>query len=434
MPTTTASVSSAVQGLVKIFFSIEYLAHKYLMESDQNLDWDRIFSLLGNTDTDLEENVHDADIYQYAKKVSNILMLGDKSVSQEWPWNETWVDKMANHDNKQIAKKFRIWLSIGSLRQRTVYLLYLANINYGASRFFLEFLASSKQPIPDLEYFLNNIVSLFLGQCPNPKIEKIFTDQLYHTTDLGANMLKQFLENEQKLMSCLSNEKVNIPIMGGWRNVLLGVHSGEFKDFMPWDDSEEYFDLGGGHHTPWLSDEVSKPITTLDIVKPNDLNYVKLRKFEYKLDGQKYPVNLKDSELHEYLKRLDQQNYLHFDLLNNEFPFRKKLTIFSTGFLTSTMPLPKNIFHAYDLKLNPMKQSRCFNTAGLVKCLRLIKQGADLELITASRPSAYPMKHRIVHLRWVNGLLVYKKTAPHNNKRFTFEVKEKRRNLIMGII
>jgi hypothetical protein len=99
------------------------------------------------------------------------------------------------------------------------------------------------------------------------------------------------------------------------------------------------------------------------------------------------------------------------------------------------MPLPQDLVQAHKgLKLNPMRQSRCFNTAGLVKCLRLVKQGADLELITASRPSAYPMLNRIVQLRWVNGSLVYTKTMPHNNKRFTLEIKEKRRNLIMGKI
>ncbi len=405
------------------------------MNSTHNLDWDRIFSLLDNKETDLDENVHDADIYEYAKKVSNFLMMPDKSVTQEWPWSETWVDKMANHENKQITKKFRIWLSIGSLRQRTVYLLYLANINYGASRFFLEFLASSKQPIPDLEYFLNNIISLFLGQCPSPKIEKLFSNNLDHVSDPGATTLRNFLENQQQLSNYLSDEKVNIPVMGGWRNVLLGAHEGEFENFMPWDDSEEYFDLGGGHHTPWLSREVSKPITTLDIVQPNDLNYIKLRKFEYKPDGQRYPIDLKDHELEEYLKKLNQQKHLFFNVLADEFPFRKKLTIFSTGFLTSTMPLPQDLVQSYkELKLNPMRQARCFNTAGLVKCLRLVKQGADLELITASRPSAYPMLNRIVQLRWVNGSLVYTKTMPHNNKRFTLEIKEKRRNLIMGKI
>ena len=404
------------------------------MDTNKLLDWPRIFSLLDNTDTDLEENVHDVDIYEYAKKVSNVLMARDKLVSQEWPWNETWVDKMANHDNKQIAKKFKIWLSAGQFKQRTIYLFYLANINYGASRFFLKFLASSKQPVPDLEYFLNNIVSLFLEKCPNPTIEKVFTDPVYHETDRGANVLKQFLENEQQLVSQLSDERVNIPIMGGWRNVLLGVHSGEFEDFMPWDDSDEYIDLGGGHHTPWLSAEIGKPITTLDLVRPDDLNHVKLRKFEYKDDGQKYPVNLKDEELREYLEKLNQQQYINFNLLTDEFPFRNKITIFSTGFLTSTLPLSKDLLSAHDLTLNPMEQARCFNTAGLVKCLRLIKQGADLELITASRPSAYPMEHRIVHLRWIDGSLIYKKTMPHKNKRFTIEAKEKRRNLIMGKI
>lgn len=407
------------------------------MESDQNLDWPRIFSLLGNTDTDLEENVHNADVYTYAKKVSNILMAADKSVTQEWPWNETWVDKMANHENKQIRKKFRIWLSIGSLRQRTVYLLYLANIDYGASRFFLEYLASSKQPIPDLEYFLNNIISLFFGGCPTPKLNKLRSNEMNHLNDPGANALRGFLKNKEQLLDYLTDDRVNIPVMGGWRNVMLGVHDGEFEDFMPWDDSEEYFDLGGGHHTPWLSSEIGKPITTLDLIQPTDLNYVKLRKFEYKNDGQKYPVNLKDVELQEYLEKLNQQKYMKFNLLTDEFPFRNKITIFSTGFLTSTMPLPAEILHTYkglDLKLNPMRQSRCFNTAGLVKCLRLIKQGADLELITASRPSAYPMLNRMVHLRWEGGILVYKKTAPHNNKRFSLEVKEKRRNLIMGKI
>lgn len=403
------------------------------MNTTKLLDWPRIFSLRDNTSTDIEENVNNADIYEYAKKVSNILMAHDKSVSQEWPWNETWIDSMANAENKQITKKFRIWLSIGSFKQRACYLLYLANIDYGASRFFLEFLATSKQPVPDLEYFLNNIITLFFGKCPVPNIKKLQDRIIDHAVDPGAIALRDFLKNKEQLLAYLTDDRVNIPIMGGWRNVLLGVHSGDFADFMPWDDSEEYFDLGGGHHSPWLSAEIGKPITTLDLVRPNDLNHVNLRKFAYKDDGKKYIVNLKDDELQEYLEKLNQQQYMNFDLLTDEFPFRKKLTIFSTGFLTSTMPLPKDLLNAQkgkNFRLTPMRQAKSFNTAGIVKCLRLVKQGADLELITASRPSAYPLCHRMVHLRWVNGILVYKKTAPHDNKRFTLEIKEKRRNLI----
>lgn len=412
---------------------LKTVVYKYRMDITQTIDWQRIFSLIDVKSTDLEENVHDADIYLYAKKVSNVLMALDQSVSQEWPWNETWVDQMANHENKVIMKKFRIWLSLGSLRQRTVYLLHLANIDYGASRFFLEFLATSKQPVPDLEYFLNNIISLFFKKCPVPHIKKFRAHVIDHTVDPGAIVLREFLKNEGQLLTYLTDSRVDIPIMGGWRNVLLGVHAGDFADFMPWDDSEEYFDLGGGHHSPWLSAEIGKPITTLDLVRPNNLNYVKLRKLEHRDNGQQYPVDLKDLELREYLEKLNQQKYLHFDLLTDEFPFRKKLTIFSTGFLTSTMPLPKDLLNAQkgkNFRLTPMRQAKSFNTAGIVKCLRLVKQGADLELITASRPSTYPLCHRMVHLRWINGILVYKKTAPHLNARFIFEVKEKRRDLI----
>jgi hypothetical protein len=403
------------------------------MDITQQLDWPRIFSLLENTSTDLEENVHDADVYVYAKKVSNILMAHDKSVRQDWPWNETWIDKMANHENKLTAKKFRTWLSIGVMRQRMYYLLYLANIDYGASRFFLEFLATSKQPIPDLEYFLNNIMSLFFGKCPTPKLGNLRPNEIDHTDDQGAIALRDFLKNKEQLLGYLTDSRVDIPIMGGWRNVLLGVHSGEFAEFMPWDDSEEYFDLGGGHHTPWLSAEVSKPITTLDIVAPTELNDIRLRKFEPRANGIKYPVDLNNLEIQEYLEKLNQQKYLYFNLLTDQLPFRNKITIFSTGFLTSTMSLPKELLDTYqdvNFKLTPKLQAVCFNIVGIIKCLTLVKQGADLELITASRPSAYPMCYRMVHLRWVNGLLVYKKTMPHNNARFSLEIKEKRRELI----
>jgi hypothetical protein len=403
------------------------------MDTTQQLDWTRIISLLDNTNTNLEENVLDTDIYVYAKKVSNVLMARDKSVTQEWPWNETWIDSMANHENRQIAKKFRIWLSVGTQRQRTFYLLYLANIDFGATRFFLEYLALSNKHVPDLEYFLNNIISLFFGKCPVPKLNKLKSNEISHTEDSGATALRDFLKNKEQLLNWLTDERVNVPVMGGWRNVLLGIHRGDFAEFAPWDDSEEYFDLGGGHHTPWLSEEVSKPITTLDIVAPTELNHIKLRKLAIGADGQQYPVNLKDVELQKYLEKLNQQKYLYFDLLNDEFPFRKKLTIFSTGFLTSTMSLPKELLNTYqdvNFKLTPKLQAVCFNIAGIIKCLTLVKQGADLELITASRPSAYPMINKMVHLRWVNGLLVYKKTMPHNNARFSLEIKEKRREFI----
>jgi hypothetical protein len=408
------------------------------MDFDKNIDWPRIFSLLNITGADIQGNVRNTDIYEYAKKVSNLLMAKDKAVSQEWPFNETWVDMMANHENPQIAKKFRIWLSVGLIRQRTIYLFYLANVNYRSARFFLETLAYSKQPVPDLEYFLNNIISMFFDSCPPPRIDIVFTGEENYKSDPGALKIRKFLESRENINSFLNDPEVNIPVMGGWRNVLLGSHTGEFDDFQSWEDSVEYFDLGGGHHTPWLSNEVKRNITCLDLIRPNDLNHVKIRKIRYNFDGQKFPSDLEGAELSEYLEKLDQQSFSYFNLLEDEFPFREKLTIFSTGFLTSTMPLPQNLLDLYssiyNTKMTVMQQSRAFNFVGIIKCLRLVQQGADLELITASRPSAYPMKHRIVQLRWIDGELVCKKVSKHDNTRFSLDIKHRRRKLISGII
>jgi hypothetical protein len=56
------------------------------------------------------------------------------------------------------------------------------------------------------------------------------------------------LSSEEEWQRVMQLTNISITDMGGFRNTLLNVYKEDLEDIEPWQDSNNYWDIGGGHH------------------------------------------------------------------------------------------------------------------------------------------------------------------------------------------
>lgn len=410
------------------------------MPIENQINYDEIFRLYSDTASKNIQSTKNKSIYEYINNLSNFMMQKDPKVDKTWPFDQTWVDNIANNSDKPgMSRKMKIWLNVAINRHRAFYLLYLANKNFGATREFIRYLVNSKQPLPDLEYFINNICNVYYGESPKPRLRKVFEEGFDPDSDPGCRLIRTLVSTEEEFTKALTDPRIDIKAMGGWRNMMIGADNNNTSGIELWKDSDIFYDLGGGHSTPWVEQAFDRKFTSLDIVKPDDIKNVTLRKMT-KRKRKLYPVDLDEKESKEYLELLKNQNYKTFNIYENSLDLsHKKITIYSAGFLTGVMPLPANILEKFaeseygkNRKLNIREQAKISNMIGLLKCLEPVFHGVDVELFSISRASGYPMKLQVVHLRWESGKVTYKFIKEKNNKYLSLESKKKKHLLLSG--
>jgi hypothetical protein len=382
------------------------------------------------------------DLYATANAVTNLILepLDIEKYNRQWPWHEHWIDQQA-----QSLTKLQTWLS-NPLRNFSIFFLHMANCDWLSSRNFLNYLANASEPAPDLNYLLTNIIITAYNVDP----ELLQDQESLACQQVFADKLKILVSTDQEWQRVMYQDNISITDMGGFRNTLLNIYKDDLENIEPWQDSNNYWDIGGGHNTPWISQRWNKPFTSLDIKAPNDFGNVTFRKI---IDAEQqlvhYPnqmINLVGLELAEYKNKLNIQPWQYYDIFEHQVPASLKTTIVSTGFISSTMmdlnykgrwpqfPVSKG------LKLSPPgPYVKVMSLTAVLGCVQLAHRGCDLELITVSRPSMYATARRVVHLRWQQGKLILNHSTPHNTDstnhtgiaQMTREVKEFRRNKIV---
>ena len=408
-----------------------------------NFDLDKIAQLARvNEYTGIPDNAD--DLYTTANAVTNLILepLDVDTYNRKWPWNESWVDQQA-----QSSIKLRTWLS-GPLKNFSLFFLYKVNCDWLSSRNFFNHLVNSSEPAPDLTYLLTNIIIAAYNVDP----ELLQDQKSLECRQLFADYLKILVSTDQEWQQVMNQDNISITDMGGFRNTLLNIYKEDLEDIEPWQDSNNYWDIGGGHHTPWISQRWNRPFTSLDIKAANDFGDVTFRQIvdeQNKIDGQGRLQPLVGEELADYRHRLEIQPWQYYDVFENQLPPCSRTTVVSTGFISSTMVdlnaakhWPTQFPDTGRLGQPPGPKPKALSLIAILGCVQLAHQGFDLELITVSRPSGYATARRVVQLRWQQGKLIMNHSKPHNTSidrvgkysgivQMTQEVKELRRNKIM---
>lgn len=405
-----------------------------------NFNLDKIAELA--RDNEYQGIPDDADLYTTANAVTNLILepLDVKTYNRQWPWTEYWVDQRA-----QSSPKLRTWLS-GPLRNFSLFFLYKANCDWLSSRNFLDYLINSNEPAPDLNYLLTNIVIAAYDVSP----ELLQDQRSLACQQVFADKLKILLSTDQEWQRVMNLDNISITDMGGFRNTLLNVYKEDLEDIEPWQDSDNYWDIGGGHHTPWISQRWNRPFTSLDIQAPSNYEDVTFRqvvdsdKAETRFTGKLQ--NLSGLELAAYKHKLNKQPWQYYDVFEHQLPASPRTTVVSTGFISSTMTdlnwekhWPHQFPNTNKVSAPPGPRMKALSLIAILGCVQLAHQGLDLELITVSRPSVYATARRVVQLRWQQGKLTMNHSKPHNidsNKhigivQMTRDVKEKRRSIML---
>jgi hypothetical protein len=402
-----------------------------------NFDLDRIARL--SKDNEYIGIPDNADLYVTANAVTNLILepLDVKKYNRQWPWNEFWIDQQA-----QQFPKMRTWLS-GPLRNYALFFLYKTNCDWLSSRSFLTYLLSSDEPAPDLNYLLTNIVIAAYNIDP----ELLQDQRSLACQRVFAEYLKVLLSSEDEWQRVMNLDNISITNMGGFRNTLLNVYKEDLEDIEPWSDSDNYWDIGGGHHTPWISQRWNRSFTSLDIQAPGDYEDVTFRQV---VNNDKTKTgklqNLTGLELAAYKHKLNNQPWQYYDVFEHQLPASSRTTVVSTGFISSTMTdlnwekhWPHQFPNTNKVSAPPGPRMKALSLIAILGCVQLAHQGLDLELITVSRPSVYATARRVVQLRWQQGKLIMNHSKPHNidsNKhigivQMTREVKELRRSIMI---
>jgi hypothetical protein len=381
---------------------------------------------------------NNADLYTTANAVTNLILepLDVSKYNRQWPWDEFWVDQQA-----QRYPKLRTWLS-GPLRNFALYFLYKVNCDWRCARNFFQHLLDSTEPAPDLNYLLTNIIITAYSVDPS-----LLQDQQNIDCQREfAKYLRMLVESDNEWQRVMNLDTVSITDMGGFRNTLLNVYKEDLEDIEPWRDSANYWDIGGGHHTPWISERWGLPFTSLDIKSPADYGAVTFRLLPYESGNPGKMRNLVGLELASYKHKLNKQPWEYYDVFENQLPSSPRTTIVSTGFISSTMTdlnwekhWPTQFPDTGKVNSPPGPRMKALSLIAILGCVQLAHAGQDLEIITVSRPSVYATARRVVQLRWEKGRLVLTHSKPHkldHSKhigvvQMTRPVKERRRNIII---
>jgi hypothetical protein len=393
-----------------------------------DIDLTKIYEFADRRGNQTILNPNETDIYTCAHRLANFLIQEQDDYSFRWTPTGTWIDSIANHPEPKIRKRMKIWLQQGKIgfRGRVKYLFWLANNDKYQSRNFIMHLLSIDQPKPDLEYLLSNLTQIGYGvnKAINWSNFKAKPDIFENPTTRAIDKL---VSSEEEYLRVLSLPEIDIPRMGGWRNTVIGWHERDLEDIEIFDDSDIYFDLGGGHHTPWYNNRFEKSFISLDIDPPWPVNSVALRYLDTDESDEPKLKIMKDHKLESYEKKLQEQLWSRWDLYNDSLPIgdANKITVFSSGFLTSTLTPPKEHVEILTQSPNPKKAVHKFKLMmkfqcmmGLVKILEPVYQGKTVELVTLSRPSKFITKHRLCHIRWEDQEIVYFDVKEHG-RRFT---------------
>lgn len=361
--------------------------------------------------------------FSLANSIANILLeqAPVEEYNRKWPWEETWVDQIV-----QTNHQIRTWL-VGPFKSWSTIIMHWANCNLYNAREFLIHFSSRIEPKPDLSYFLTNwLVALELTT------RDTIEDHQDPTCQREFARALKYLLTELDWLALLDDPRVNVQNMSGFRDTILGSYT-DLQNITVSKHSGNYWDIGGGHHTPWLNKLHPRPWCSLDLHPAHDVGSVTLRRVG--LDGAL--VLLKGRELDLYLEQLAQQSWNYYDVFEHELPAASQTTVVSTGFIASTMTDIHKDQRPTEWQFDrKMDQSKLVTYMGVFGILAPLFQGGDLEIVTVSRPSGYATQWRLVQLHWENGQLIKEVKIPFANRGttgirgFKQSVKEGRRNSI----
>jgi len=380
-------------------------------------------------------NPNETDIYTCAHRLANFLIQEQANYSFNWTPRNSWIDTVANHPEPKIRRRMKIWLQQGKIgfRGRVKYLFWLANNDKYRARDFVMHLLSIDHPKPDLEYLITNLTKAAYG------VDKAINWSNFKAKpDVFENPMTRAIDklvsSEEEYLRVLSLPEIDIPRMGGWRNTVIGWHEQDLEDIELYGDSDLYLDLAGGHHTPWYNNRFNASFVSLDLDPPWPVNSVVLRYID-STEGDRKLKAMKDQKLAQYEKKLQEQAWQCWDLYKDPLPIDQanKITVISSGFLTSTLTPPDEhlevLKHVSQSKkvVNRFKLRMKFQCMlGLIKILQPVYQGKTVELLTLSRPSKYITKHRLCHIRWENQEIAYFDVKEHGRRFTQPDFKEKR--------
>jgi hypothetical protein len=168
-------------------------------------------------------------------------------------------------------------------------------------------------------------------------------------------------------------------------------------------DAEARYDFGGGFNTSEIERIAGRPFVSADLRSPRPRDYdgdLVVRIWEAERTRS---VVADDATRDAFLARQERVAYLPFDVFHDHFPpDARSYAIFSSGFLTSTVPparAPKEVRQA---GLGPMSTS----VHGLVRVVELVALGKPVDLFTIQRASGRVYKYKTCLLQWRAGKLV----------------------------
>jgi len=362
-----------------------------------DVDWDRVISQYSpanglTADHLVNVDITDDNLYQQAIDLAQYFqcrVINQVTDPLSWPFNETWLDQLV-----QKKRRVKQWLNHTTHweDERLSYELFrCANSNIGFAREVVDAIAHFQMPCPDIEYFLHNL---------NASIDQIVNDQ-------------------QIILRIKSLSDEQVKEMGGWRNTDIGRFRGKWIKTDIYRNADYYFDLGGGHNTPMISQYLNKEFTSLDIVPPNKIENIVLRTYKNRLDEQ---------ELTEYVDRLNDQKWIEFNFDTDDWPIEQpaSIVIVSSGMFSATTAMLTHPHISDRFPKRSGKTTISYQIFKTIKMLTLAKESKRLELVTISRGVRYPLRYNYHHIVWEGGRMISIKSTERKNLYLTDDAKLKR--------
>jgi hypothetical protein len=301
----------------------------------------------------------------------------------------------------------RTWLSgPHHLCHAVLYMIYLYNRDHGATRASLRRLFTVDKPHPYPRALLAYLLRDTLGV---PRDELIRLEQRLNDPAAWAPYLRELFARD-RIEAWLRDLPNPLKFYSSFTNTVIGKYDwitrARKSGMQQVPEADAYYDLGGGHATPYISRLLGRPFVCVDLSNPflpadTDLIIRKQDRSSALGDGV---VPMTEAEQAAYVAELARTPWQRFDVFTDRFDAsHDRYLITSFGFVTSTprdfdAAVPRSVRGS---RLEPLTISY----HAVLRVLELVRLGKTVDLFTYQRATSTRPAMLTCRLRFVGGRL-----------------------------
>jgi hypothetical protein len=301
----------------------------------------------------------------------------------------------------------RTWLSGPHwLCHAVLYMLYLYNRDYGATRASLTRLFAMDQPHPYPRALLGYLLRDLLGV---GRDELIRLEQRLNDPAAWAPYLCELFARD-RIDGWLRGLVRPVKFYSTNTNTVIGKYDwitrSQKSGMTEPPEADVYYDLGGGHATPDISRLLGRPFVCVDLTSPflpADTDLI-IRRSQWPSELGDGVVPMTEAEQAAYVAELARTPWQRFDVFTDRFdPSFDRYLITSFGFVTSTprdysAAVPRSVRGS---QLEPLTISYY----AVLRVIQLVQLGKTVDLFTYQRATSRRPALLTCRLRFANGRL-----------------------------